>query len=126
MKSSVGDAYSVFLDAGMPVRYLCYNIADAAASSVLFAVAALWVSTYIPNRFVTMAAPLVVYFVASRFTTGPHFSLYLMAVVIVEGGGYDMGSPILSLLFKLGIVAFLCLLIGVGALRQIKRRVLHD
>src|SRR5699024_2194139 len=66
---STGDAYASLLEFDMPIRYLLFHISHISLTSALFAVVALWVSTYLPNQFVTVAAPLVIYFVAHRFTT---------------------------------------------------------
>lgn len=122
---STGDAYSVLLEAGKPVQYLCYYIVHISLSSALFAVAAVWISAYIPNRYAAVAGPLVLYFVAHRFTTTLDIPQYLKVITIVEGG-YDAGTPQKTLLLKLGIVMALCLLMGYGTIRQIRRRVFRD
>lgn len=124
-KVSTGDAYSVLLDAGKPVQYLCYYIAHISLSSVLFAVAAVWISTYIPNKYAAVAGPLVLYFVAHRFTATLNIPQYLKVGTIV-GWVYGIGTPQKTLLLKLGVVAVLCLLMGYGAVRRIRRRVFRD
>ncbi|MBW4081238.1 hypothetical protein [Paenibacillus sp. S150] len=45
-----GDAYAPLLDAEMPWLYLLSAAAHLSLSSALFAVAALWISAYIPNK----------------------------------------------------------------------------
>lgn len=122
---SSGDAYASLLDQEMPIRYLLYHVTHISLTSALFAVVALWISTYLPNRFVTVAAPLVIYFVAHRFTTQLDIPEYLKATWIVEQI-YDAGSLNATLLIKLGIVVSLCMLMGYGTVRQIRRRVQHD
>lgn len=123
--SSTGDAYATLLDQDMPIRYLLYHVTHISLTSALFAVIALWVSTYLPNKFVTVAAPLVIYFVAHRFTTQLDIPEYLKAITIVEGT-YHASTPTMSLLIKLGIVSLLCLFMGFGTVRRIRRRVQHD
>src|SRR5699024_8094222 len=108
---STGDAYASLLDQDMPIRYLLYHVTQISLTSALFAVIALCVSTYLPNKFVTVAAPLVIYFVAHRFTTQLDIPDYLKAKWMVEAI-YDAGSPSVSLLLRFGIVISLCLLMS--------------
>jgi len=122
---NTGDAYATLLEQGMPIIYLVYHVTHISLTSALFAVIALWVSTYLPNKFVTVAAPLVIYFIAHRFTTQLDIPEYLKAISIVEGT-YHGSTPTISLLIKLGIVSLLCLFMGFGTVRQIRRRVQHD
>jgi len=119
--ATAGNAYSLLLDAGKPVQYLCCRIADISLSSVLFAVAAVWISAYITNKFTAVAGPLVLYFLALRITATLNIPWYLKISAIVHGG-YGMGTPIQTLLFKLGIVVVLCFPMGYGAVRRIRRR----
>lgn len=123
--SSTGDPYAILLDQQLPMNYLLFNVTHISLTSALFSVIALWVSTYFPNKFVTVSAPLVIYFVAHRFTTGLNIPDYLKAQWMVEAI-YDAGSPLATLLVKFGIVLSLCMLMGYGAVRQIRRRVQHD
>ncbi|MBS4201837.1 hypothetical protein KHA93_19720 [Bacillus sp. FJAT-49732] len=123
--NSSGDGYSVLLDANKPLEYLTYFVTHISLTSALFAVIALWVSTYFPNKSVTIAAPLVVYFVINRLTTDLDIPRYFKAMGIVEEI-ISIGSPLASLLLKLGIVSILCLLMGYGTVRQIRGRVRHE
>jgi hypothetical protein len=122
---STGDAYAPLLEAGRPVRYLLYSAAHLSLSSALFTVAALWISTYIPNRFTALAAPAVLYFALFRLTRFWDIPPYLQIGTIVEGT-YHAGSPLASMLFKLGTVTLLCLLMGYGTVVQIRRSVQND
>lgn len=121
---STGDAYVGLLEAEAPVKYLLFHITHTSLTSALFAVTALWVSTYIPNTFVTIASPLVIYMIAHRFTSQLEIPEYLKALTIVETT-YDAGSPISTLLLKLVTVVVLCMLMGFMIVRQIRRRVFH-
>lgn len=123
--NNTGDPYTYLLDDGKPMIYLIYNIFHYSLSSALFAVTALWVSTYIPNRFIALASPLALYFVIFRFTTRLNIPQYLKINTIVEGG-YHTGVPFQAFLFKLIPVLVLCGLMGFATVRQIRRRVLRD
>ena len=119
--SSTGDAYEVLLLSGSPVKYLFYFIAHHSFTGALIAVTALWVSTFVPNKFVAVAAPLVLSFVAQLITTTLDIPQYLKITTIVQGV-YNAGSPASSLILKMVTVAVLCLLMGFGIVRQIRRR----
>lgn len=123
--NSSGDPYAPLLEAGMPVTYLLSYALHMSLSSALFAVAALWISAYFPNPFSTLAAPIVLYFILFRLTRTWGIPEFLSLVWIVEGP-YHAGSPLLSLLLKLGTVIVLCLLMGYGTVVQIRRRVQYD
>lgn len=123
--SAGGSVYASLVEQGMPIQYFLFHITHFSLTAALFAVIAIWVSTYIPNKFVTIAAPLVIYFVTFRFTTQLPIPEYLKADSIVELI-YDAGSPSASLLIKLGIVVLLCTLMGFATVRQIRRRVQRD
>ncbi|WP_238187615.1 hypothetical protein [Paenibacillus sp. L3-i20] len=124
-KSMTGDAYAPLLDANMPLLYFFSSAIHLSLSSALFAVAALWISAFIPNRFTAMAFPAVLYFVIFRLTNFWDIPEFLKLSKIV-GETYHAGSPLASFLLKLGTVTVLCLLMGYGSVRQIRRRVQHD
>ena len=108
-----GNPYAELLEAGKPLLYLMYYIVHISLGSALFAVTGLWVSTYIPNKFVAISTPMVLYFIAHRFTTQLDIPEYLKALWIVEAI-YHAGSPLATLLLKLVIVTILCILMGYG------------
>lgn len=120
-----GDAYAPLLDAGMPWPYLLSAAAHLSLSSALFAVVALWISTYIPNKWTALTAPVVLYFVLLRLTRNWDIPPFLKIGTLVEGT-YHAGSPLTALLLKLGVVMFLIWLMGYGTIGQIGRRVRHD
>lgn len=120
-----GNPYAPLLEAGMPVSYLLAYTFHMSLSSALFATAALWISTYIPNPFTTLAAPIVLYFFLVRLTITWGVPEFLNLTKIVEGP-YHAGSPALSLLVKFGTVLLLCLMMGYGTVAQVRRRVQYD
>ena len=115
---TTGDAYVPLLEAGKPVQYLLVSTAHLSLSSVLFAVAVLWISAYIPNRFTAIAAPAVLYFALYRLTRFWEIPPFLNVATLVEGT-YHAGSPLASFLVKLGTVTVLCVLMGIGTDGQI-------
>lgn len=119
------NAYVPLLYMDMPISYLFFHITHVSLTSILFATIALWISTYFPNKFITLAAPLVLYFVLHRFTTQLNIPAFFKAHMLVEQI-YDAGSPLLSLLVKLGIVFCLCLIMGFATFKQIQRKIRHD
>jgi hypothetical protein len=124
VSSSTGDVYSILLDQGHPWRYLFFCIAHLALSSALFAVAALWVSTIICHTFTAIAGPLVIYFVAHRFTTTLDIPTYLKAGAIVEWV-HGTGTPWQALGVKAATIAVLILILSVLTLINIRKKVRH-
>jgi hypothetical protein len=82
----------------------------------------MWISVYIPNRFVAAASPVVLQFTLTRFTSGRELPGYLNPILWFDGI-YDVGSPFATLLIKLTTVLVLCSLMGIAATVQMKRRV---
>ncbi|WP_281890567.1 hypothetical protein [Paenibacillus sp. YYML68] len=122
---STGDAYVSLLERNQPVTYLLFSAAHLSLSSSLFAVAALWISTYIPNRFTALAAPAVLYYVMFRLTRFWDLPPFLNLGMIVEGT-YIAGSPLESLFLKFMTILTLCIIMGYGIVGQVRRRVQHD
>lgn len=125
IESSIDNAYESLLREELPVYYLFFHITHISLTAALFAIIALWVSTYFPNKFVALAAPLVLYFVIHRFTIQLQIPGYLKAQMIVEQI-YNAGSPQATVLIKVGTILILGLFMGYGTVRQIRRRVQHD
>lgn len=120
-----GGSYDVLLDLNKPISFLFFDMTHIALTSALFAVVAVWVSTYFTNKFAAIASPLVIYFIVHRFTTQLDIPHYLKAMYLVESiyVGY---TPLIALFIKLVSVLVLCLLMGLATVRQIKRKVQHD
>lgn len=104
-----------------------------ALSGCLTAVCAVWFSTYVPNPFAVLVAPMAIYFTILRF------DFLSSSVGILKNSPVDFLDPVywinntyatssaaVALCTKGGTVLFLCLLMGFGAVRQMKRRVLND
>ncbi|MDW7656184.1 MAG: hypothetical protein SCM11_03295 [Bacillota bacterium] len=124
VRSSTGDVYSVLLDQGHPWQYLFFYIMHLALSSALFAVAALWVSTIITHTFTAITGPLVIYFIAHRFTTTLDIPTFLKAGAIVERV-HGTGTPWQALGVKGATVFVLVLIMGILTFVNIRRKVQH-
>lgn len=115
-----GDTYHSLLENNHIFTYFAMYITDFALVSFLFAGIAFFVSTLIPNKFVVLTAPVVIYFVAHRLTSS--LPNNLRAVNLVEGS-YNVGSPLSSLLLKLSIVIGITIILSLLSVMLIKRRV---
>lgn len=122
---NTGDAYEILLLQEMPVSYLFFSTAHLSLSSAIFAVLALWISTYFPNRFSALALPAVIYFVVYRLTRFWELPPYLHVSTLVEGT-YHAGSAINTLFVKLSVVVVFIVLMGYGTTAKIRRRVQSD
>ncbi len=115
-----GDTYHVLLESNHIFTYFTLYIIDFALVSFLFAGIAFFVSTLIPNKFVVLTAPVVIYFVVHRLTSS--LPQNFRAVNLVEGS-YNIGSPLSSLLLKLAIVMGITIILSLLSVILIKRRV---
>ena len=120
--STTGNVYEVYLQADKPEKYLLFYITHMSLSSAIFAAVAVWMSAWIPNIYTTAAAPIVLYFFFLRISTMPIWPKSFNLAAIIQGVS-GKGSPLEVLLTKLGIVTFLCILIGYGTVVQIHKRI---
>ncbi|MCK9252374.1 MAG: hypothetical protein M0P55_06415 [Clostridiales bacterium] len=124
VRSSSGDVYSVLLDQGRPGTYLFFYVTHFAFSSALFAVAALWVSSFIPNVFTAISGPLVLYFMLHRLTSTLDIPNAFKAGAIVEqvAGNGTCGQALAQKAVTAGL---LMLVLGVWTVRNIRKKVRH-
>lgn len=118
------EAYSIYLVNGQVIRYLIFYIAHISLSSVLFAMIAFWVSTMMPNRYVTLAAPVVCYYLLHRLTSSLNIPVQFKAMYIFESV-YDAGTVWSSFLLKLMTVLIISLPLAYLSYINIKRRVAY-
>jgi len=116
-----GNPFEPFLLAGRPMMYFIYFTLYFALGSALCAVCGLGVSTMIPDKFTTIASPLVIYIIMVRLTSSPTIPEYLQAINLVEGI-YSGSTPFTTLFVKFVVILVLCSLMGVGIVGNIKRR----
>jgi hypothetical protein len=122
---TTGNAYELFLLNNQPVLYAVYFIVHYSLSAALMTAVAFWVSTLIPNRFTTIAAPLVIYFSLFRIIQQMALPLFLQPVYWVEGI-YNAGTPSASLTVKVVIVLVLFLLMGIASVKRVRKLVQND
>ncbi|AEE96628.1 hypothetical protein [Mahella australiensis] len=120
--SSTDYSYEILMGQGYVLLGMLLYIAHFGFTGALMAVCAMWISVYIPNRFVAAASPVVLQFTLTRFTSGRELPGYLNPILWFDGI-YDVGSPFATLLIKLTTVLVLCSLMGIAATVQMKRRV---
>lgn len=117
-------SYETLMVQGHVYAGLLLYISHFALSGALTAVCAMWISAYLPNRFVVATAPVVLYFTSLRITGRLELPAYLDPVFWV-GGIYNVASPVATLLTKLVTVIILCCIMCVAATLQMKRRISH-
>ena len=105
---------------------------DYALSGCLTAVCAVWFSTYIPNPFAALAAPMAIYYTLIRINFLTNINGWLrnssfgfLSPVYWINVTHPTTSPAYQLGIKFSTVLVLCLLMGVATICQIKRRVKH-
>lgn len=121
-ESSYGAYQALVTPAGTPLyltaMFLCKGFCAGALS-----VFALWFSTKVTNVFVTLAAPMLAYYLVQvvGFATGIIPSV--LSIDNLTKARVDVGGPALSLLYTLGIFTALALLFGLLFVRSCKRRI---
>lgn len=118
---SSGNSYALLLENNSPVIYILVIAIHHALSAVLFAGGAITISTFIPNKFSVIAAPIVVYFVLMRLTDLTSMPDFLKPSFIVQNIFPDV-SPMAAFLYKLiPVVGVLGILLYV-TVKQIQKR----
>lgn len=118
------EPYMYFIDHNQTVLYFIFYNTHMALSSFIFAGIAFFVSTMIPNKFVTIAAPVVFYYLSHRFTSTLDIPIYTKALTIFEGV-YNPGTPAESILYKFTTSIIIVAILSVLSIIQIRRRMLH-
>ena len=117
-------SYAQLLEQNNPWGYYLIKVFHYACSAAWFAALGMWISSLVPDVYVTLAAPVVLYMMAlclsvlcgvpERYSFG-----------MFGEGIHDMGTPQATLLFKIGITLASCLLLGWLSIQNVKRRVRH-
>ena len=113
--------YNQLVMGGHPfLGYLSYSVHYALAACIC-AACAVWFSTYVPNPFAVIAAPMAIFFFIGRFT----FLITIPRIIDPDFwllAAYTGNYPFLH---RIGVVVVLCGLMCFGTIRQMKRRVLY-
>lgn len=115
-----GESYHVLLDNDKIVTFLIFAITDYALRALTFSAIAFFVSTLIPNKFVTLTAPVVVYFFTSRLTSSAPLGYRVMDFF---EGTYIVGSPLANLMLKAIVACGITLILSISSVFLIKRRI---
>lgn len=113
------------------MQYFIYRILIQAAFFAVFAVFALWISTYMPNVFVVLATPVVLYFILYTVDTTilsitADNSLYrYISFNTLFNANLNMGNDIKSFLYPIGVCLVLVILFGILTVQNIGRRIQH-
>lgn len=119
---SDGSSYSMLLMNNIPVVYVIMTAIHYGLSAVLFAGGALTISTFIPNKFSTVAAPIVIYFVLMRLTDLAAMPPFLKPSILVQGISADV-TPLVAFLHKIIPVFVILIILLFITTRQITKRV---
>jgi hypothetical protein len=108
-----------FLLSGHYILYFLIYIFFGFLTGALWSVVGLYASTYIPNRFVSLCTPFIIYYASNIFTRT--FPVWLRLNRITEGMCIIKGT-LESLVYATVLFSFLTLIIGVLFLQKVKRR----
>ncbi len=121
---TVGNAssYAVLLENNQPLIYILIMTVHYSLSGALFAGAAIAISSFIPNKFSIMTAPIVLYFVLMRITTNAPIPNFLKADFLIQGICSGV-SPMIAFLCKLiPVIGILSTFLYI-TVKQIKKRI---
>lgn len=119
---SNGSPYAILLKNNRQWTYILILTVHYSLSGALFAGAALTISTFIPNKFSTLAAPIVIYFVLMRLTAYAQIPDFLKLNILVEGICPDV-TPSAAFLYKLIPVAVILGILLYITIKQIRKRI---
>ena len=122
--SSAVDAYSEWLEQGKPFLYFFISVFHYSFSAAIFCGLAVCLSVYIPNRFAVIMLPILIYLLLVRIGEFNYFS-WLRPGSLIESIT-DAGTPLLSLLVKIGISCLILLFFCCLTLEQAERRLKHE
>ena len=117
-------SYAQLLEQNNPWGYYLIKVFHYACSAAWFAALGMWISSLVPDVYVTLAAPVVLYMMALCLSVLCGVPWQYSFTMFGEGI-HDMGTPQATLLFKIGITLASCLLLGWLSIQNVKRRVRH-
>lgn len=111
-------------DGHLIIGLLAFLIHYSLSGSVM-AICAVWFSTYIPNAFATLAAPMAIYFSLLRIRILGNLPGVLNPVYWVNAP-YDTGNIFSTIMLKLAITLIIGFVLGILALFHLKRRIVNE
>lgn len=119
-------AYDKMVDTGNQFGgWLLYAI-HMSLSGSLTAVAALWMSTFIPNKYITIASPLMLFYVSIIVSPATADMPWILYPVFWLEGIVFADTVIEQLLPKVCVVVVLTVLMSIGATLNMKRRMQNE
>lgn len=102
----------------LTATFLCKGFCAGALS-----VFALWFSTKVTNMFVTLAAPMLVYYLIQVVGYSTKIVPSYLSVDNLTRALVDVGGPLLSLIYTMGVFTTLAVMFGFLFVRSCKRRI---
>lgn len=116
-----GGPYGQFLQEGKPLTFFAFEFIHMSLSAALFSALAVLVSACVPNSFISLAFPTVLYIVALAVAQNLKTPLWFnLGVVMV--GRYNAGSPLASVGVKTLNIVLRDAVIGYVAMVLMQRR----
>lgn len=120
--SSTGSSYAALLNDNRPGMYILVMAVHNSLSATLFAGIAMVVSSFIPNKFTVLSAPIAIYWVLMRVSTHISIPSFLEIGFLVQGI-YHGVSPMAAFLYKVIPIAVLVAILLSITVRQIDKKV---
>lgn len=107
-EASVEGTFGFLLTSGNYISYFLVDILFIAITCSIFAIIGLVITTYLPNKFLAITAPIISYFLLYQLAIGLALPSFLKIDKIMKGI-FIIGSPSVNIVYVLllGIIAYL-------------------
>lgn len=116
-------AYQVFINKEWAWLYLMVSFLCKGFCAGFLSVMALWFSTIVTNVFVTLAMPMLAYYLIQVVEYAITVVPFNFIITNLTNARIQLGNPASSLLYTLGIFLLFTALFGVGFVQNCKRRI---
>ncbi|MEW8955936.1 hypothetical protein [Clostridium sp.] len=107
---------------GNYITYFALRIYTMAISSSLFAVLGLYISTYIPNKFVALTSPFICFYVLSEVAYGMGLPSWLQIELIMKSS-FNLGGNFINIIYCSLLFITLTIVVGILFTKNVKRRI---
>lgn len=109
---------------GTPL-YLCISFICKGFCAGFLCVLALWFSTKVTNVFVSLATPMLAYYIIEVLSFAVRVIPSTLFIGNLSAARVSMGGPAVSLIYTLGVFTVLAALFGFMFVKSCKRRILN-
>ncbi|MBU5485121.1 hypothetical protein KQI86_12325 [Clostridium sp. MSJ-11] len=114
--------FGQFLIDGRHILYFAFRIHLIVMACGFFSVVGLYISTYLPNKFVALTSPFIVYYFLSQLGHELDLPWYLCVDLIIKGN-FQLGGDFINIIYSTLLFAILTIFTGFLFVKGVRRRV---